>query len=227
MTGSNMPGFTPLGENMLLVFWQPVIDPLINVRVHALANQILSEPFPGYVECVPAYASLAVVFDPLRISIQAVQDRLMQFLAQSTEANSDVPHTVRVPVCYDGADMDVVATSHRLTSDDVISIHSGKAYSVYMMGFLPGFAYLGSVDHRIATPRLQRPRTSVPAGSVGIAGEQTGVYPVQSPGGWQLIGRTPVKFFRPESNDPFLVKPGDRVEFFPITEREFNHWNDR
>jgi inhibitor of KinA len=143
---------------------------------------------------------------------------------EPVDSSGSVQPPVEIPVCYGGAfgpDLEDVARHNGLTPEEVVRIHSGTEYFTYMLGFLPGFPYLGGMSERIATPRKQTPRLRVPAGSVGIAGSQTGIYPLESPGGWQLIGRTPLALFRPEDDPPVLVKPGDRVRFHPISEREF------
>lgn len=215
----------PLGEGALLLEWGQDITPDSNQRVMEAAAAIMASPFPGLQECVPAYASLAVFFDPLVVRSenpgQMPSDTVGKLMMEMLSAiewgpekfDESVLHTI--PVIYDGPDLDEVATVHGLSREQVIDIHMAAVYNVYMMGFLPGFAYLGILDPQIATPRRASPRKKVPAGSVGIAGNQTGIYPLESPGGWQLIGRTEVGLFLPESDPPCLLRPGDRVQFVP------------
>ncbi len=195
----------------------------------------------GIRELVPTYRSLAVYFDPLEVKRQALEAQITQLLqeidvpepagALEAEAGSQREKTfprqgktVIIPVCYGGEygpDLAFVAQHTGLSEEEVVKIHTSRTYRVYMLGFLPGFPYLGGMDERIATPRLETPRTRIPAGSVGIAGTQTGFYPMESPGGWRIIGRTPIKAFDPFSDTPFLLFPGDFVQFKSIGEGEY------
>jgi len=170
---------------------------------------------------VPAYSSLAVIYDPTLIDFGGVK-RAVEGVEASAESFEG--ELVEIPVVYGGEygpDLEFVAKHSGLSVDEVIEIHSKPVYRVYFLGFLPGFAYLGGMDERIAAPRLERPRLKVPSGSVGIAGKQTGIYPIESPGGWRLIGRTPLRLFNPEKEPPTLLQPGDRVKFVPVDEYEF------
>jgi KipI family sensor histidine kinase inhibitor len=194
------------------------------------AEAVRRANWPGVRDVVPAFHSLAVYFDPLR----ADAERLRVSIEAAASASRDVdvtPSTLReVPVWYGGEhgpDLDGIAQSTGLSRDEVIAIHTAPTYCVFMIGFTPGFAYLGPVDPRIATPRLATPRVRVPAGSVGIAGQQTGIYPSETPGGWRLIGRTPFRPFQPLRQEPFLLKPGDAVRFVPIDAREYRRQVDR
>ena len=222
---SPIPSCLPLGEGAVVLEWGQVISQSVNRCVMDAAALISANPFPGFLECVPAYASLSVYFNPLVVRTtnnghwpaETVGRWLLELLA-GNKVEHESPkgfalHTV--PVVYDGPDLREVASLHGLTTDEVVEIHTSVTYRVYMMGFLPGFAYLGTVDPRIATPRRTSPRKKVLAGSVGIAGNQTGIYPFQSPGGWQLIGRTEVELFLPASDPPCLFMPGDSVQFVP------------
>ena len=178
----------------------------------------------GLVELVPAYCSVTAYFDPLQISGKTVADLLRHCGAAGGGFSPQSARTHTVPVCYEGTyapDMKSVADYTRLTEREIISLHSARPYLVYMLGFLPGFPYLGGMDCRLAVPRLKTPRVRIPAGSVGIGNSQTGIYPLDSPGGWQLIGRTPVKLFDPARDPQILFKAGDRIIFEPVTEREF------
>lgn len=187
--------------------------------------------FKGFVESVPAYASLAVFYDvktvkknyPLDSTVFDfvkifTEQLLMQLNGQEPELQSA---SITIPVYYNGDDLALIATTHQLSAEEVIRIHTSKIYRVFMVGFLPGFTYMGSVDERIATARRSTPRIKVPAGSVGIAGFQTGIYPLDSPGGWQLLGQTPVKIFDKEKTDPCLLKAGDQVQFISISKATF------
>lgn len=211
------PGIVPLGDSSLLVQLGDEIDLAINQRVHALASLIEASSINGIIEAVPAYAALLVHYDPLVLSFTQIRDYLRTRIAQIEENDSRKPRQVEVPVRYGGEvgpDLEFVASHCGLQVEAVIRIHSERIYTVFMMGFTPGFPYMGKLDDAIITPRLQTPRTHVPAGTVAIAGSQTGIYSIDSPGGWRLIGWTPLKLFAPESDTPFLFSPGDEVKFF-------------
>jgi KipI family sensor histidine kinase inhibitor len=170
-------------------------------------------------EVVPTFCSVTVHYDPITTEPEELKRRLLDLAARTPSYVSTSPQTVTVPVQYggeDGPDLDELSRTVGLTPSQVINLHTSVLYRVYMLGFSPGFPYLGTVPDQIAVPRLDRPRQKVPAGSVGIAGKQTGVYSQESPGGWRLIGRTPLKMFDPNRPDPFLLKPGDRVKFVAI-----------
>lgn len=210
------PQTVPLGDSALLVRLGEEIDPAINRRVHALAALIEAAPLQGITGLVPAYGTLLVHYDPLILSYTEIGRWVRAKLGQVEEAVSRTPRRLEVPVRYGGGhgvDLEFVAAHHGLQVEDVIRIHSGKVYMVYMMGFTPGFPYMGKLDDAIVTPRLVSPRTFVPAGTVAIAGPQTGIYPIDSPGGWRLIGFTTLKLFDPQSETPFLFSPGDEVIF--------------
>jgi len=214
--------FKPAGDSALLIIFGDRIDEGINKKVHAVANAIEKASPDWLIEVVPTYTSIYVYYNPLKLSYQEVLDAIKPFL--SAEPKEEKPRIVEIPTVYGGEfgpDIEFVAQHNGLTTDDVIEIHSKPLYRVYMLGFTPGFAYLGGMDERIATPRLEKPRLKVPAGSVGIAGKQTGIYPIESPGGWRLIGRTPLRLFTPEKDPPTLLQPGDYVKFIPISEEEF------
>ena len=203
----------PVGESALLAVFTQRIAPEIGAAVAALNTRVLAANISGVGETVPAFASLMVTYDPLVTDYDAVA-AAMQKLADVPDADSTAEDgkLVTIPVCYGGEfgpDLPFVA------------LHTGRDYRIYMLGFLPGFPYLGGLDERLFTPRLGTPRTAIPAGSVGIGGEQTGIYPIASPGGWQLIGRTPLKLFDPAAGTlPYAA--GDRIRFTPITKAEFN-----
>lgn len=210
------PRLLPLGDSAMLVQWGNDMDFKVNQRVHALANLIEASPMHGVIETVPAYATLLVHYDPFLVSFAKVRDFLREKLSQAEAAVARSPKRVEVPVRYGGergVDLETVARHLRLRVEEVIRLHSDRTYTVFMMGFTPGFPYMGKLDDALVVPRLETPRTRVPAGTVAIAGWQTGIYPLDSPGGWRLIGWTPLTLFDPRSDSPFLFAPGDQVKF--------------
>lgn len=220
----NSYSIVPLNETSALVSFGNRIELNINERVIALHNKLSKSRFEGFVESVPAYSSLAVFFNH-PANFETVK-KLLETLLVSEESSKSNGAVVEIPVLYDGEDLDFVADQHQLSSEQVISIHTSKLYRVFMLGFLPGFPYMGTVDERIATARRSSPRTVVPIGSVGIAGMQTGIYPQSSPGGWQLIGRTPLKVFDSKKESPCLLNAGDSAKFYAITKAEFENLNE-
>lgn len=210
------PRIVPLGDSSLLVQLGDKIDLAINQRVHALASLIEASSINGIIETVPAYATLLVHYDPLILSFVQVKNHLQAKINLIQEISYRKRRLVEIPVRYGGEygiDLESVASHLHLQVDDVIRIHSKRTYTIFMMGFTPGFPYMGKLDDAIVMPRLETPRTRVPAGTVAIAGSQTGIYSIASPGGWRLIGWTPLKLFNPESETPFLFAPGDEVKF--------------
>jgi KipI family sensor histidine kinase inhibitor len=210
------PTIAALGDAALLVRLGDEIDPAINQRVHALAALVGHAAPEGVIETVPAYATLLVHYDPLILSYVEIYRWLKERLDQLPASERRTPQSIEVPVRYGGeygVDLPFVADFHHLSVDEVIRIHSGRTYTIYMMGFTPGFPYMGKLDDAIVTPRLDVPRTRVPSGTVAIAGPQTGIYPIDSPGGWRLIGHTSLRVFDPQSDSPFLFSPGDQVKF--------------
>ncbi len=222
MTFYGEPRLLLAGDSALVVEFGDEISLEVNRKVHALADALGKASLPGLGEAVPTYRSLLIHYDPLRLSCDEVKAFVSEVLQTCEEKLPLKPRVVEIPVVYggeSGPDIEFVAEHSGLFSvEEVIRLHSGAAYTVYMLGFAPGFAYLGGMPEAIATPRLETPRTLVPAGSVGIAGEQTGIYPIATPGGWRLIGRTPLKLFDPEHDPPTLLKAGDTVRFVPISE---------
>jgi inhibitor of KinA len=195
------------------------ISPKIQERIRAMLLALEKTPLSGVVEFLPGYRSLAVVYDPLCTSVTLLRAELLRIYQSLADLALPPPRLVEIPVCYGGEfgpDLGFVARHNQLTEQEVISLHSGSDYLVYMIGFTPGFPYLGGLDERLHTPRLASPRKKVPAGSVGIANGQTGVYPIDSPGGWQLIGRTPLQLFDPGREEPFLLAAGDTLRFSAI-----------
>jgi KipI family sensor histidine kinase inhibitor len=210
------PKIVLLGDSALLVQLGEEIDITINQRVHALSALIDASPLPGVIETVPAYSTLLVHYDPLILTNAEIHNWVREKLDHIQDVRLRKPRQVEVPVRYGGeygVDLQFVADYHRLEVEDVIRIHSGQTYTVYMMGFTPGFPYMGKLDDAILTPRLETPRTHVPAGTVAIASSQTGIYPIDSPGGWRLIGYTALRLFDPDAESPFLFSPGDEVRF--------------
>jgi KipI family sensor histidine kinase inhibitor len=210
------PRLLPLGDSALLIQFGDEIDPGLNQHVHELDALLNVDKPAGVVETVPAYATLLVHYDPLLLTYAETTDWISAELDKVKSKASRKPRRIEIPVRYGGAsglDLDFVAAYHKLSVQEVLHIHASRIYSVYMMGFTPGFAYMGKLDDAIATPRLETPRMKVPAGSVGIAGAQTGIYPIDSPGGWRIIGRTEVRLFNPAADPVFLFAPGDTVQF--------------
>lgn len=213
-----------MGDGALLVRFEEEISPQVNDKVRALAFLLQRRALEGVSELVPAYRSLMICFDPLRVHPQELAHVVRSLLGSLGSAEVPPPRVVEIPTLYGGKvgpDLPFVAAHAGLSPEEVISIHSGTLYRVYMLGFAPGFSYLGGLDPRIHAPRLKTPRVRVPAGSVGIGGAQTGIYAVESPGGWRIIGRTPLKVYDPSREDPVLVKAGDLLRFVPISEEEF------
>lgn len=206
------------GDSLVLVEFEPRLAPEVNARVVALAAAIVAARVAGVRDVVPGYAAAGVHVDPLHFDAGALE-QVVAHAWDVTGPERAPARVVEIPVCYGGAygpDLDAVAACAGCTVDDVIRRHAAATYRVYMLGFLPGFAYLGTVDASIAMPRRVSPRERVPAGTVGIAGRQTGVYPCDSPGGWQLIGRTPWRMFDAARSDPALVRAGDLIRFRPV-----------
>ena len=215
------------GDSALIVEFDERIDPEVNARTIACAGAIQAAHVAGVRDVVPTYRSVAVYFDPLHTDYDALMTCLEREAASFTSAAAVERAVVRIPVCYGGdlgPDLSGVASFARMTESDVVRIHTAAIYRVFMLGFVPGFAYLGVVDERIAMPRRATPRVRVPSGSIGIAGVQTGVYSAETPGGWQVIGRTPVKPFDAERAEPFLMEAGDSVQFYPIDRVEYDRW---
>ncbi|AKD05109.1 5-oxoprolinase subunit PxpB [Pontibacter korlensis] len=221
----------PLGDSAVELQLGDEIDIKTHHRLQAVAQVLEQHPFKGMVEFVPAFTTLTVYYDPWVLSQQGKLDaysevvrQLEVLVEQAEEINPEPAKVVEVPVVYGGTygpDLQDVAAHNGLSSEEVIRIHSSGTYLVHMIGFAPGFPYLGGMDSRIATPRKANPRASIPTGSVGIAGAQTGVYPISTPGGWQLIGRTPLLLFNPNREEPSLLHAGDEVRFVPISEEQY------
>lgn len=229
----------PLGETALTVQFGKELSISSNQKVKALCLKLQEKAFPGFIECVPAFVSVTVFYDPFVVKqsykaentpsliVQGILEDMVETLVEPENSSS---RTIEIPVCYGGEfgpDLEFVAEHNRLLAEEVIRLHTFAEYPVYMIGFAPGFPYLGGLSNKINAPRRSSPRTSIPAGSVGIAGNQTGVYPISTPGGWQLIGRTPVALFKPNSDQPSLLAAGDIVKFKSITREEYEQYRER
>lgn len=224
--------YYPLGDSGVVVKLGHQIDQNTHNKIKRLSEYLQDHPFTGMVEMVPGYTTVTVYYDPIlfydpssgKTPYERVIGILDQILARAQEGDGREPKLVEIPVCYGGEygpDLEAVAAHHGLDPAEVIRIHSEQEYLVYMIGFAPGFPYLGGLDERIATPRRSTPRTAIPKGSVGIGGSQTGVYPIVSPGGWNIIGRTAQPLFRPENQPPSLLRAGDLVRFRPISPEQY------
>lgn len=213
------PNIRFAGDGALVVELGERIDQKINAKVQALAFALEQGKFDGLVEVVPTYCSLMIYYDPLKTELSALKEHLRALGAKLQELPLPERKVVEIPTVYGGIfgpDLSFVAEHHNLSEDEVIDLHVEPLYHVYLLGFTPGFAYLGDLPQKLATPRLKTPRLKVPAGSVGIGGDQTGIYPLESPGGWRIIGRTSVTLFDPAKDPPTLLFPGDRVKFIRI-----------
>ena len=206
----------PLGDSSILIQLGDAIDPALNQRVHALSA--LLQTIPAVIETVPAYCTVLVHYDPLTTTYNQIKNIIEEKISLLDDSTHRPSRRLEIPVLYgnaSGLDFESVATTLALSPSELIRLHSEREYTVYMMGFTPGFPYLGILNEKLTMPRMSTPRTRVPAGSVAIAGSQTGIYPVDSPGGWHIIGHTPLKLFDPTSDNPFLFAPGDVVKFIP------------
>ncbi|MCC0666877.1 5-oxoprolinase subunit PxpB [Clostridioides sp. ZZV14-6009] len=213
------------GDKAVVAEFGNEISEDINKKVISFMRAIEISNLKGIVtEMVPTYRSLMISYNPLKIDFDSLIESLKKIENNLESIELPKPKMHEIPVCYDkvfGIDIETVASYNNLTVDEVINIHTGREYLIYMLGFTPGFPYLGGMDERIATPRLEVPRIKIYGGSVGIAGSQTGVYPIDSPGGWQIIGRTPLKLYDENREEQILLRAGDFIKFVPITLDEF------
>lgn len=221
-----------LGDSAITIDFGNRIDEVVNDRVIGLFEKLKKDPLPGIKEIVPAFSSLTLYYDIAMMrkkitggttAFEQIKQRLEELAALPFTNEQQTERLMRIPVCYEkemAPDLEEMCAYSGLTAEEIITIHTGRKYRVFMLGFLPGFAYMGPVDDRINMPRKTRPR-SIAAGSVGIAGLQTGIYPLASPGGWQIIGRTPLQLFNKNEQECTLLKAGDRVEFYSISREEF------
>lgn len=241
----------PLGDCAVVVTLGQQPDENVHRLVTLLSQYLEEKPISGMIEYIPAFISVTILYDPLQVmmSMQKAEEsfvpaasgapgtesyphaiisrQLERIVDLLQESNEVTPRLVEIPVCYGGEygpDLDFVASHNGISAEDVIRLHGSRDYLVYMLGFAPGFPYLGGMDKRIAAPRKATPRLAIPRGSVAIAGEQTGIYPIETPGGWQLIGSTPMQLFLPYMDPPTLLQAGDRIRFYPITRNEYDRW---
>ncbi len=221
-----MVRFLPAGESHLIVEFGQVIDLAVNQAVHTLDQRLKATNLPGLKESVPAYASLLIAYDPLLLPLETLVAHCTELMRVDAAVKPTERERVEIPVLYGGEwglDLSEVARRVGLTQEEVVELHAQVTYTVYMIGFMPGYPYLGGLNPRLSLPRLATPRTKVPAGSVAIAELQAGIYPLESPGGWHLLGRTPLRLYRPDCSPPVLLKPWQSVRFRPVTLDEYTH----
>lgn len=215
----------PLGDQAIVLQLGDEISESILRNITSICNFLEEYSFEGFTEYVPAFTTVTIFYDPLVTDYETVEPLMEEMLEAIGEEDKIIEQiTIEVPVLYGGSggpDLSIVAAHAKISEEEVIALHTSAAYLVYMIGFAPGFPYLGGLDERIATPRKENPRIHIPEGSVGIAGAQTGIYPIETPGGWQIIGQTPLKLFNVKRSQPALLKAGNRLRFVAITEEEF------
>ncbi|WP_372867807.1 5-oxoprolinase subunit PxpB [Planomicrobium okeanokoites] len=216
--------FSPLGDQTIILEIGNEINEETHHRVRAVTALLETDPPQWLTEFIPAFTTVSIVYSPLQVSYDEAKMELAALLKKASEITLPPPRTIELPVCYGGdhgPDLEYVARHNGLSAEEVIAIHTGASYTVHMIGFAPGFPYLGGMSEKIAAPRKVSPRVTIPERSVGIAGNQTGVYPISTPGGWQLIGRTPTRLFLPDHEIPSLLSAGDTVVFRQITADEY------
>lgn len=228
--------FICLSETALLLSYDNSINEHQYAQLMQVKQHVEQNPFKGFVEIVPAYNSLTIYYNPHEIekddankTLQATLINILQKQIKSLQSEKINIHSshIEIPVCYDiefGIDLFELSKSLNLSIKEIIQLHNSKIYKVFMLGFTPGFGYMGIVDKKIISQRKKQPRLKVEKGAVAIAGNQTGIYPLETPGGWNIIGRTPLQLFNKSKEHPFLLKAGDEVKFISITKEEFNHW---
>ncbi len=217
------------GDSSILVEFGQEINPEINRKITSLVRLIHDQHIEGIMDMIPTYCSLLINYDPRIVSYDKMQARVRELLKMDLKGAAGKKRVYEIPVCYGGEfgpDLQNIADHAGISVEEVLKIHTSCDYLIYMLGFLPGFCYLGGLDERIHTPRLANPRVKIPAGSVGIGGASTGIYPLDSPGGWQLMGLTPVKTYDPENEHPILLSAGDYIRFVPIDLDEFRRIKD-
>jgi len=216
-----------MGDRGLLLEFGDEIGREINEKVRRMALAVQAEAIEGIIETVPTYRSLLIIYNPVILPIEDLKKRLKKIEGGLQTAPLPEPKLTRIPVVYGGIygpDLEEVAKYLHVSPEEVIQLHCSKPYLIYMIGFMPGYPYMGELPQALVTPRLKTPRLLVPKGSVAIAQRQTGIYSMESPGGWQILGRTPVELFHPEKDPPALLQMGDFVQFYQISEKEFKEW---
>jgi KipI family sensor histidine kinase inhibitor len=217
--------YFPLGDSSFIVKVGNDITPETNRKIRDFVSAIDNANIKGIIELIPAYNEIQVCYNPKEISYTELLEKLRDLENKTTKSKKVKTKLIYVPVCYEkefAIDISVVAKTNNITVQEVIKIHTDSEYLVYMLGFTPGFCYLGGMNKKIATPRKENPRNKIEAGAVGIAGNQTGIYPIDSPGGWQIIGKTPLKLFDPKRKPEFLVEAGNYLKFYSISRTEFD-----
>jgi len=217
-----------MGDRGLLIEFGDEISPEINEKVRRMALAVQAEIREGIIEVVPTYRSLLIIYNPLLLSVEDLKKRLKRIEEELQQAPLPEPRLTRIPAVYGGIygpDLEEVARYHQISREKVIQLHCSKPYLIYMIGFTPGYPYMGELPEELVTPRLKTPRLVVPKGSVAIAQRQTGIYSMESPGGWRILGRTPAELFDPLKDPPSLLRMGDFVQFYQISEKEFKEWH--
>jgi KipI family sensor histidine kinase inhibitor len=216
-----------MGDRGLLLEFGDEISREVNAKVRRMALAIQAEAIEGIVETVPTYRSLLIIYNPMVLPVRGLRKRIIQVEEDLRQTPLPEPKLTRIPVVYGGIygpDLEGVAKYHQISPEAVIQLHCSNPYLIYMIGFMPGYPYMGEIPQALVTPRLKTPRFYVPEGSVAIAQRQTGIYSMESPGGWRILGRTPVELFDPRNDPPALLQMGDFVQFYPITEHEYKQW---
>lgn len=230
MAAQIYPRLVPMGDRALVIEFGDAADPALSSHIAAVAQHLRASPPAGVLDIVPTYTTLALHYDPAEVEdgdspYDALAAQVESWLGNEPPGSTISGRSIEIPVCYGGGfgeDLDALASRHGLRPDEAIALHSNARYHVHMLGFVPGFAYLGGLDARLATPRRDIPRPRVPAGSVAIGGSHTGIFPLETPGGWHLIGRTPLRLFTPGTEPPCLLNAGDSVRFVPISAAQFD-----
>jgi inhibitor of KinA len=216
--------YFPLGDSAFIVKAGNDISPDTHKKIRNFAHEIDSENIEGIIELIPAYNEIQVCYNPDKIYYTDLLHRLQNLEKKAAKSKKSKIKLIYIPVCYEkefSIDISEVAKVNKITEKELVKIHTEAEYLVYMLGFTPGFCYLGGMSEKISAPRKENPRNKIEAGAVGIAGNQTGIYPIDSPGGWQIIGKTPLKLFDPERNPEFLIESGNYLKFYSITKTEF------